>query len=163
MKSILVSVILLATAIQCAASVVMVNAYQKGDDVVLMIQGRKVTQEQLGQELVRFSKINPTMTIYLRTVDDISLSNALNILKCIKSSGLLRVVLMSDGKFKNESGTFVFPISMQTNGVGFCNQYVEQRDFLSDSSISNELSGMVEIEQPPVKREGSSKKASVKD
>ena len=148
MKTILACMLLMSLTIQGVAALVMVETFQKGDAVVLMIQGRQVTQDQLKHELAQFARIHPTMTIYVRTDTVISLSNVLSIMKCIKSAGFRDVVLMSNGAYNNESGTFVFPIQMQTNAVGFCNQYFEPRDFVTD--FYTDLPRKVEIGHDPI-------------
>lgn len=133
MKTILACILLMSFAVQGVASLTMVTAYQKGDDVVLMFQGRQVSHDQLRQDLAKLATIHPALTIFVRTDNAVSLSNVLSIMKCIKSVGFRNVVLLSNGSYNNERGTFLFPIQMKTNAVSLTHGYIEPRDFVSDS------------------------------
>jgi len=109
----------------------MVGAHKENDSVTLTLQGRRVSRQQLQQDLRRIAMVNTNITVYLKTLTSLSLGETLEILKTIKASGLLNVVLMSKGLFAGETGDFVFPIRMQTNGVFFCT-LVQTNDFVSD-------------------------------
>lgn len=126
--------LLFAVAAASSADVLMLCASKMDDKVTLSLQGRQVTSQELQQQLLQYASFSRDIAVHVKTRTDVSLSETLAILKAVKATGLLNVVLISDGTFGDDSGTFIFPILMKTNGVFFCT-LVETNDFVSNSGL----------------------------
>jgi len=113
------------------ASVLTVTIYKERADLVIGLNGRKVSVAELRKHLSLIAQINTNIAVYIKVYPKVTVPEFLSIAKTIKTAGLRNIVIMCQGEYESRTGHFVFPMLMKTNAVGFC-VYTETSDFVND-------------------------------